>query len=1023
MNNLQGKLPGIYQPILSSGVPGSGSYIGPWISTSIFALNDMVVYDGVLYKCIQAGINKRPDLFPDFWTIYDEQLVMHTVTDPAVNAAVSTAVIDAYAGVTVTLTVAGNAQTIQSPTNLAEAKVFYVVNDRTSTHNLFVTIPYGVITIEPGHGQKFFWTASEWVLGASPDAEDITAVPSKFNSADVQGQLDEISDIFEKMKEPTGVITPADITLTYSAVNRQFTIQPTAASFQYYACGKIFTVSAPETTTAHANTTGVYFLYYDETGTLIVSSTPWDFTVCHVMIAYVYYDSTLVDYILFEERHGVTMDQDTHGHLHHTVGTYVSDWGFGIADYNLSPSPVADSDNAFSIAQGTITDEDISSILTALPAAGPYSVWYRSGATGDWVFDKTRVLPFMVGATYIQYNQWTGATWQLTQLANNNYVNMYVVATPTWDKSDIQRFPIIVSQNVHTTEAAALAENIENLSLGDLADIFVEFTNLYKVTFRTNNSYASTGKCRIQSVVKVVSNKTFITSATANDHGSLSGLTDDDHLQYVLSEAQNCGIIGTTSPTFTDNLDGTFDIASCQVSLRSADGERANIYTLAAVAGLTPTDGLKSYLVVNYNAGSPEYQLITNVELIDEITIIPIYTIFRDGTTLMKIDWDTLASGLGNKLHQRFVKTDRFAQEDAHPAIITEVATREVNISACKIWHGAVRSSLVAFDSATDDWCFWYNVAGVWTRSAATTQYNNTQYDNGTNLVAANPNRYLINWIYRIEDVNPHAAYVLGSDEYKSLADAVAAGAPAIADLPESLQSIGFLVGRIIVKTSDTVASLIQNAHEEEIDFSDAQNFMIKQENTLSIVASAVDIAMDGKDYVFGEVTLTENVTINNPTGISTGSMLAINVKQDGTGGRTIIWGGYYYGNNDSVPRPNQTINSETVYVFKAVDEDRLVLISNTNAGTITNTVDLVTANTTIDNHHTILSNSATVLTHTLPAVAGLVGREYTLTNIGSASMILEGNGAETINGYLNVILGNRESITVQAYASGWVIV
>jgi hypothetical protein len=61
-----------------------------------------------------------------------------TATDPALNAATSTAIVDAYNGTVVTLTGAGNNQTIGSPTVTAAVKKFHVINNDTSTHNLSV---------------------------------------------------------------------------------------------------------------------------------------------------------------------------------------------------------------------------------------------------------------------------------------------------------------------------------------------------------------------------------------------------------------------------------------------------------------------------------------------------------------------------------------------------------------------------------------------------------------------------------------------------------------------------------------------------------------------------------------------------------------------------------------------------------------------------------------------------------------------------------------------------------------------
>lgn len=83
---------------------------------------------------------------------------MFTVTDPAINAAVATSVIDEYTGVLITLTAAGNAQTLQPPTEIATIVQFVVNNNDTSTHSITVE---GIV-LAPGDAQLFIWDGTAW---------------------------------------------------------------------------------------------------------------------------------------------------------------------------------------------------------------------------------------------------------------------------------------------------------------------------------------------------------------------------------------------------------------------------------------------------------------------------------------------------------------------------------------------------------------------------------------------------------------------------------------------------------------------------------------------------------------------------------------------------------------------------------------------------------------------------------------------------------------------------------------------
>lgn len=94
------------------------------------------------------------------------------VTDPALNAAVSTAIVNSYEMVLVTLTGAGNAQTIQTPA-VATIKTFTVVNNDISTNSIVVN----GITIPPGKAQSFIWDGTAW----GPIDIGITSLPVPIN--------------------------------------------------------------------------------------------------------------------------------------------------------------------------------------------------------------------------------------------------------------------------------------------------------------------------------------------------------------------------------------------------------------------------------------------------------------------------------------------------------------------------------------------------------------------------------------------------------------------------------------------------------------------------------------------------------------------------------------------------------------------------------------------------------------------------------------------------------------------------
>lgn len=263
------------------------------------------------------------------------------------------------------------------------------------------------------------------------------------------------------------------------------------------------------------------------------------------------------------------------------------------------------------------------------------------------------------------------------------------------------------------------------------------------------------------------------------------------------------------APTYTDNGDGSITFTSglyCFFTNTNGIGKikRFNI----AGQTLTMVDNTNQFIVADYNSGSPIIYSTTDVTVINETTVIPVYTIYRRGTVLHILEWDELGDALGNKTHQSIVKTQRFRVEPGGLGL-GEAATRYVTIAGGTVWHGAVKTVLAAVNSSTATMWLAYHVAGVWTFSAIT-QYNNTQWDDGTSLQTLPGGKYAVNFIYRVVGTNDDNMVVfLGQGAY-SLGEAQASQPPA--NPPAEVLSHGILVGRIIVSQGASTAAQIDSA-------------------------------------------------------------------------------------------------------------------------------------------------------------------------------------------------------------------
>jgi hypothetical protein len=204
------------------------------------------------------------------------------------------------------------------------------------------------------------------------------------------------------------------------------------------------------------------------------------------------------------------MPWQDHQESHDTVGTYWKS-GLGITAgttvvYTNSTAPTSVNDNTPGIDVGVIKDEDLPTTVPAL-TQGTYTTAYRSGASGDWVFNVAATTPYFVATNTLQYNQWTGATWQLSNVTEDGFVNVFDFAIPVTSDAGSQKYRHvwITGQVIHATLLSAQAEQPGALSLGALQSLFAEATCVNRFTYQFNATGTGSvgagvsGRCKIMS--------------------------------------------------------------------------------------------------------------------------------------------------------------------------------------------------------------------------------------------------------------------------------------------------------------------------------------------------------------------------------------------------------------------------------------------------------------------------------------------------------------------------------------------
>lgn len=251
----------------------------------------------------------------------------------------------------------------------------------------------------------------------------------------------------------------------------------------------------------------------------------------------------------------------------------------------------------------------------------------------------------------------------------------------------------------------------------------------------------------------------------------------------------NAGVF--SKPLIFNNGNGTITLsAGTYATYSDTNFSSPIVQTIIPTATYSFTDMVTNYLCV---CGTTMV-VLTDRSLINQSYLIPVLTVFRDGNDLYYIDWDEQAKGLSNKLSDRLVRTYRFVPETG--GLVLGQSGLTVTLTQGVVWYGGVNITLTDFNSSVDTLEFWHHTsAGTWQEDVITT-YNNSQYDNITNgLQSLNPNRYAVNWVYRVISNQKKCAIVLGNGDYK-LSEAQASTAPL---LPPELQSQFILVGRNII--------------------------------------------------------------------------------------------------------------------------------------------------------------------------------------------------------------------------------
>jgi hypothetical protein len=442
--------------------------------------------------------------------------------------------------------------------------------------------------------------------------------------------------------EPIGHEDKTDSVISFDESTREFSIAPVSTSYTVWCTGKRYIKTSTETVEI-PDTSGLYYIYFNSSGTLSYKTTffTWD---QDTPTAYIYWDADDNKAHFFaDERHGITLDWATHEYLHRTRGAVIAN-GFGVNNYSIDGDGSSDSHAKFAIADGTFFDEDLQVDIThsssptlntweqVLQGTALIPVFYRSNTI--WKKAPADIFAFKMGSSRPQYNSYSAPNWSAVDVDNNKFLISWIIATNNLN------YPIIavMGQASYNTIGEAEAAVWEDLSL-DGFPIF-EFRPLHKVVFQGNDSFTNSVNAAIRGIYdlrRISSSADSVPTTPVSDHGSMTGLSDDDHTQYF-NEARH-------------NLDD-HDVLIASLDTDQIQEGVANLYftdqrAFDAIQGATPTfdsvtttslfldgieiypDGVTNTQVLKYDSGLNKFVAgnATVIAAIDDLTDVVISSV------------------------------------------------------------------------------------------------------------------------------------------------------------------------------------------------------------------------------------------------------------------------------------------------------------------------------------------------------------------------------------------------------------
>lgn len=452
--------------------------------------------------------------------------------------------------------------------------------------------------------------------------EVATTSSAGFMSTDNVVSLTRLAVGWESAGEPSGFPNRTGSNISWNDGTRTFTIAPAATEYDFFVKGKQY-IKSSSLNIVWPDTEGLHFFYFNAFGTLETSTDenkiPELLLGSGSFISAHYWDaSNNISFLRAEERHGF-MPGDTHLYFHNAFGAqWVS--GGELGNFSVDQDGSQSTHAQFDVDTVTLYDEDIrlthtdgnpqdmTPILVApiYYILGATPVWRRKTA-GNFPLIYSDGLTFTGANDRIPYNQNNGGTWQLTEVNEGYFINMFYFAS-----NDVVS-PVfgIQGRAQYSTKQLAEARYATELKtiLNDIINEFPlakEVIPLGCVIFQTNSTYLNTPKARIVSV------------ATGINYNDLRGLT---FKRLEVAAHATTHILSGTDPIEGDKLSITYAPTAYTPTSASTGGDPSHLAAhlkgldnkVAEITGSVSdsADKFASYIVLAITSSLPNERTLT----------------------------------------------------------------------------------------------------------------------------------------------------------------------------------------------------------------------------------------------------------------------------------------------------------------------------------------------------------------------------------------------------------------------------